>query len=476
MRNCFISLILLFNLLATELTGKVYTGAPFNDGMVLQSQSEVSIWGKSQPGNTITLLPSWNYKEVKVKTDNNGHWEARLETPKAGFTPYSITIRDAESTTLIRNVLIGEVWFAAGQSNMEMPLKGWKDCPVENSEKIISNANAYSGKLHFMNLPPSCAKEPQDTISAVWKDCSPASIGDFSAVAYHFACTLIDNLNVPVGIINCSYGGSNVEAWIPQDILRTYGMDLGDSVFKKLDMHTPSGLYNAMIHPLTGYVIKGFIWYQGEANVGFARNEYTKRFSDMIKSWRKEWKMGALPFYFVEIAPYNYGETLKNQAALLRISQNEVAHSVAKTGMVSTNDLVTEKEESQIHPAGKLTVGKRLANWALANDYKKSNINYLNPEYKSMCAKRGRLYLDFTQTKNGFNRQEDILGFEVCGEDSVFHPATAVVKDTQIMVYSPDVAKPVAVRYCFKNFQKGNLANKEGLPIIPFRTDKFPMK
>ena len=471
-----LTLLMAGSLFSASLTAKVRIGAPFGDGMVLQGKSKVSLWGKAKAASVVTILPSWNYKETKVKTDADGNWKTALPTPTASYTPYSITIKDGESTVLVRNVLIGEVWIASGQSNMEMPVKGWKDCPVANSAKTISEANKYSGKLHFMNIPMLSSAEPQDTVCATWKDCTTETVGDCSAAAYHFACTLSDNLKVPIGIINCSYGGSNVEAWIPKDILSSYGIDVSEKAFKKLNMHTPSGLYNAMLHPLIGYTIKGFIWYQGEANVSYLKDDYVRHFSDMIKCWRKEWKQGTLPFYFVEIAPYKYDLPERKRAAVIRAYQNEVAHTLAKTGMVPTNDLVTKNEESQIHPANKHDVGKRLANWALANDYKKANINYKNPEYKSMSIKNGRAYIAFKNTSNGFNRQDGITGFEICGTDKVFRPATVVVKDTKVMVYSPKVDNPIAVRYCFKDFQLGNLANKEGLPIIAFRTDNFPLR
>lgn len=471
------SALSLFYLLTISLNAKVYLGAPFNDGMVLQRESKVALWGKATPGSTVTIMGSWNYKTLSVKADDEGKWKILLPTPKSSFSSYSITLNDGTSPVVVRDVLIGEVWFASGQSNMEMPVVGWDKCPVTNSAQLVTAAAKYTGKLHFTTIPNVTSRELQDSVSAQWQNCTSESIKKFSVVAYTFATSLIDKLQCPVGIINCNWGGSNVEAWIPLDILRGYGtFDLSDSAFKKMDQHTPAVLYNAMVNPLKGYTMKGFIWYQGESNVGNGKHTYAKWFTDMITRWRADWGQGNLPFYYVEIAPYKYGDSNKPSAALLREQQFKAKTMIKNLGMVSIIDLVTDKEEGQIHPANKQPVGQRLANWALANDYKTPNINFKHPEYKSMDIKNGRAYLSFTNIPNGYNRQDGITGFEVCGADSVFHPAKAIVKEKKVMLVCPKVTTPVAVRYCFKNFQLGNLANKEGLPLIPFRTDNFDIK
>ena len=473
--NKKVILLLLFVITALQYSeARVYLGAPFGDGMVLQRETKANLWGKAEPGSTVTLVASWNYKEYYTKADNNGKWSIAIPTPKASFSPYSITLNDGTTPLVVRNVLIGEVWFASGQSNMEMPLSGWDKCPITNSAAVLAATAKYSGKLHYAYVKPSMSREPLDSIGIVWRNSTPDEMKIFSAVAYYFATALIDKLQVPVGIIFSSYGGSNVEAWIPRNVVETYSdVNLNDSIFKKMDQHVPTVLYNAMLKPFIGYTLKGFIWYQGESNVGYCRDSYAKHFTDMIATWRKEWKQGNLPFYYVEIAPYKYNGPNNTQAAFLRYQQFKAQHMAKKIGMVGTNDCVTAKENTQIHPANKQPIGLRLANWALANDYKQDNINYKHPTFKSLSIKGHRAYLSFSNVHNGYNLQQGIQGFEVCGSDSVFKPAKAVVKEEKIMVSSSEVDVPVAVRYCFKNFQKGNLANKEGLPVIPFRTDSF---
>ncbi len=457
-----------------HISAKVYPGAPFNDGMVLQRETKVNLWGKATPGSTVTIMASWNYKTFSTTTSQEGKWYISIPTPKASFTPYSITLNDGTDPVIIRDVLIGDVWFASGQSNMDMPLSGWEKCPIVNSAQAVASTANYSGKLHYAFVPHLESREPKDSVSAQWKNSTPENMKHCSAVAFYFASTIINKMNIPVGIIFCSYGGSTVEAWMPKEQLQNYPeVDLSDSAYKKINQQCPAVLYNAMLKPLIGYTIKGFIWYQGESNVGLWRDYYASHFSAMINEWRKEWKQGNLPFYYVEITPFKYGNSSKIDAAILREQQYKALKLTKNTGIVGTNDCITAKEEDQIHPSQKQPIGTRLANWALAKVYKQDNIHYQHPAFKSLKIKRNRAYLAFTNTPNGFNRLQDIHGFEICGTDSIFKPAKATVKDKQIMLTSPDVETPVAVRYCFKNFQLGNLANKEGLPLIPFRTDKF---
>lgn len=453
---------------------KVYLGAPFNDGMVLQRETKANVWGKANPGSTVTLTVSWNHKTFSTTASQEGKWCIAIATPKASFTPYSITLNDGTEPVIIRDVLIGDVWFASGQSNMDMPLSGWTKSPVVNSSQFIAASPKYTGKLHYAYVPHVVSNEPQDSVSAKWKNCTPEDIKHCSAVAYHFASALIDKLNIPIGIIFCSYGGSTVEAWMPKELILTYPeIKLDDFKDKEINQQTPMSLYNAMLKPLIGYTIKGFIWYQGESNVGLWRDDYAKHFSGMISDWRKEWKQGCLPFFYVEITPFKYGDSNRSDAAILREQQYKALKLAKNIGIIGTNDCVSAKEENEIHPSNKQPIGLRLANWALAKVYKFDNIHYSHPAFKSIKIKNNRAYLTFSNIPNGFNRFQDIKGFEVCGADSVFKAAKATVKDKLIMLTSPEVENPVAARYCFKNFQLGNLANKEGLPLIPFRTDNF---
>lgn len=453
---------------------EVKMASPFSNGMVLQQSTKAKIWGTATPKSTVTLTASWDYKNVNVVANDKGHWTAWLSTPKGSFTPYAITISDGSNPVVVRDVLIGEVWLAGGQSNMEMPLQGWGKQKVTTGDKLIAGAQAYAGKIHVASVKTVYSQTPLDTASIEWKDSTPTTINNVTAIGYMFATNLVAKLQCPVGIIDCNRGGSSVEAWMPRDVLLNWSdVNLNDTIYKKMDEHTPCALYNGKLYPLRGYTMAGFLWYQGESNVGESRKFYTARFSAMVQRWRQDWGQGNLPFYFVQIAPYCYNGNQATCAAILREAQAEAYHKIANSGIVGTVDLVTPKEDKSIHPANKASVALRLANWALAEVYKQPNINHQHPEYKSHKIKNGRAYVNFSNSKNGFNRAVDITGFEMCGADSVYYTAHATSKNNQVIVSCDSVRNPTQVRYCFRNFLLGNLANKENLAILPFRTDKF---
>ena len=450
---------------------KVRMASLFNDGMVLQQQSDVKVWGWAKPNAKVTLSGSWDKKKVVCQSDGNGRWEAHLHTPAASFTPYEVTVSDGEKLT-IKDVLCGEVWLGSGQSNMEMPLVGYACCPIENLNDVVNECHRYKGKLRFVTVAHEAPLKPIDNVKAEWKDCVPENVWNCSATCYFFAKTLVDGLDCPVGVICSAWGGTTVEGWTPADILKTYeDMNLTEENLKKNEWNTPMVRYNGKIHPLQGYTLKGFLWYQGEANRDWA-DAYSVRLGNMIKAWRQLWGQGDLPFYEVEIAPYIYDGTEGLSAALLREAQCDVAHQVPNTGIVSTNDLVYDYEIGQIHPCKKKEVGQRLCYLALAKTYGKKGYMAESPEFDKMEIKDGKIYVSFTNCEYGFNRFSDIRGFEVCGADKKFYTANAGIDGKRVVVSSADVKEPVAVRYCFKNWLPGNLGNVAGLPIIPFRSDR----
>jgi sialate O-acetylesterase len=457
------------SMLALPSSAKVKMGSPFGDGMVLQQQTKVKIWGWTAKGRAVKLVPTWNNMPTACKADANGRWEAWLPTPKGSFKTYSLSVSDGEATT-IRNILVGEVWFASGQSNMEMPMNGFTSCPVTNSNQIVAEAGKYAGRFRFVTVPRIASRTPRDTVPATWKDCSPKNARWFSATAYFFGTNLVETLNVPVGIINCSWGGSRVESWLPEDILKGYpDIDLSDEgIRKEVEYKRPLLMYNGMLHPLEGYTVKGFIWYQGESNVGHA-DTYADRFGTMIQRWRTEWGQGDLPFYYVEIAPYNYGG--HDGGALLREAQNKVQGTVPHTGMACTNDLVFPYEVNQIHPCSKAAVGHRLSYLALAETYGMEGVEARSPQFEKMEVRQGKAYVTFRNAGNGFNRMTDIEGFELCGADGVYHAAKAEARGKTVVVSCTDVAEPVNVKYGFHDFAPGNLANTAGLPVVPFRSE-----
>ena len=470
-RLIFLSL----GLLACSLTQAIVCPASlFNDGMVLQQQSQVKFWGRAKANTKVTVRGSWNNKTVTTQSDKDGRWMLHLQTPKAGFTPYEVTLSDGDKLT-IHDVLIGEVWFASGQSNMEMVMRGFYNCPVENSNRYIAESGKYANKLRMVNVPHFPLKDPGEFVDAKWMKCEPATVREFSALGYFYATQLIDKLDVPVGVICNAWGGTAVEGWLPQTVLRTYNdkklNDNLDTIFKKTpDCYTPSVMYNGMLKPLAGYTIKGFMWYQGETNVWNYCKDYQQRFSDMIKLWRKDWGQGDLPFLFVQIAPYNFD--CGGDGALLREAQNNVQHQLPNCWMVSTIDLVKPYEFKQIHPCMKFEVGERMGLLSLVKVYGMKGVMPENPEYETMSVQDGKAILSFSHAEKGFDRFTNVTGFEIAGADKKFVPANAMVEGKDIAVSSPQVKKPVAVRYCFKDYAVGELHNSFGLPVLPFRTDK----
>ena len=463
MKKALVLTLLSFTLTLLPAVATLRLSSPFSDGMVLQQNSNARIWGWAKPNAKVTARASWNNKAVSATADANGRWQLSLATPAGSFTPYQVTLAEVNKV-ILHNVLVGEVWIGSGQSNMEMSLAGRQNRVIENINREILGANNYSGKLHLAIVEHNAQACPQDTCTMHWQDCSSATVAPWSAVCYFFATTLIDALHCPVGIIETCWGGTSVESWSPADVL--------PAPVSENDKKDYSVRYNGMIHPLLGYTVSGFIWYQGEANVG--RNQlYAAQLAKTITAWRKAWQLGDLPFYQVEICPYYYDKDVNGiNGALLREAQDNVTLTTPNTGMVCTNDLVKPYEVRQIHPMMKREVGERLACMALGRHYHVPGLFTDYPRYNSMTVKNDNVILSLSNCKQGFNRFDDIQGFEICGTDKHYYPAHASVNGTDIVLSAPKVRQPVAVRYCFRNFQLGNLTNIGGLPLIPFRTDK----
>lgn len=463
-------------LFGSNLSAKVVLPEILSNYAVLQQQTEVNLWGKASPKTVVSVTPSWNNRTITVRSDAEGKWQVKIQTPVASFTPYSIEFSDGE-VTRIQNILIGEVWFCSGQSNMEMPLNGFWNCPVENANEIIATSGEWN-TIRMATIPKTAALTPQEHVAGAWKESNPFNTPYFSATAFSFAKMLNRVLRVPIGIISCAWGGSKVEGWLPREVVEGYqDMDLEKEIKipqkgKEWNYYTPTVMYNGMLKPLQRYTICGFLWYQGESNVGREKN-YIERLRTMVKLWRKEWGQGELPFYLVEIAPYDYGEGISG--ALFREAQFQAVSLIPKSGMVCTNDLVYGYEKPQIHPCQKEEVGKRLAYLALNKTYHYRSIACEYPSYRSMTIQNGSVELTFNHADEGLSPWNDIEGFEIAGADKVFHPAVAVLvpEKKTVNVHSDKVKNPIAVRYCFHNFQPGNLKNHRGMPVIPFRTDHW---
>ena len=453
-----------------------------SDGMVIQHSSDVRLWGWDKPGKKVTVTTSWSDETAQATTGKDGRWLVSVKSPAASFTPLEITFDDGEKTT-VKNVLAGEVWVCAGQSNMEMTVRGFDMCPVVDYNNEVLDA---ADGIRSAKIPSRMSTTPLDDADTSWRISSAHTVSGFSATGYFFAKTLRKALNMPIGLIETNKGGSRVESWLDEDNLKKYTKeDLDSATMKnrfKWDFHYPLLWGNATFHPILNYTVKGIIYYQGCSNVGDPAGQYTERLKMLVEQWRRDFKEGDIPFYFAQIAPYVYGDGIEGTSgAKLREQQYNASKVIPNSGIVCTNDLVYPYEKGQIHPAQKQQVGQRLAYQALNKTYGFKDIICESPVYKSMIIQDGAAYISFDNLANGYSRWEDIEGFEIAGADKKFHKATAVKywapgndpRNETICVSSPEVKAPVAVRYCFKNFEIGNLKNQGGLPLIPFRTDNW---
>ncbi len=455
--------IILFS--STLSFAQIQLPAFFGDHMVLQQKGNVSIWGTDKPNTKIKITGSWG-EESTTSTNAQGQWKLKIKTPSYGG-PYTLNVKGSNELTF-NNVMIGEVWLCSGQSNMEMPVKGFKNQPINNSgETILHSKNS---QIRLFTVKRAASLEPLENVEGQWAEATPASVRDFSATAYFFGKKLNTLLNVPIGLIHTSWGGSSVEAWMEKESLSEFSaIELPKKLPKGAPQRTPTLLYNAMINPLVGYGIKGAIWYQGESNRNRAK-EYRQLFPTMINTWRENWQEGKFPFYFVQIAPYGYND---GNAGFVREAQLNTMQTVENTGMAVTMDI---GDCDYIHPREKELVGNRLALWALSQDYDIDGIAFSGPVYQKIEEiKDGKVKLSFNYTENGLSSYgKPLTGFEVAGADKVFHPAKANINgDKSISVWSSEVSQPVAVRYAFKNCEAGSLFNTEGLPASSFRTDTW---
>jgi sialate O-acetylesterase len=630
--------------------------ALFSDHMVLQQKQEVAFWGTYTPNEKVTVGGGWG-EESAIIAGKNGNWKLNVPTPIAGG-PYEVSITSTNDTIILKDVLIGEVWLASGQSNMQMPVKGWPpNDSIRNSKEEITNANYPA--LRMFNVKRNYSSKVIDSVSGEWLNCSPETVTDFSATAYFFARRLHKELNVPIGIIHSSWGGTPAESWTSKKQLKSLGdfdeiidvlenpdrerltnewykrwkklkaptkqqdwnhIDLGDikmaqQEFKhdqwnsialpgRIDFHneqdldgafwfrksieltdissdylfemgpvddidvvyfngeriggtvnkygenraytisksllkkgknsiairiidtggpgsisgsiklsnknqdiklegdwkfefiaelyknelfiydlnkikelkrpnilavspfTPSTLYNAMIHPLVPYSIKGAIWYQGESNVGRAE-QYSRLFPKMINDWRNQWKTD-FPFYFVQIAPYNYGTPSNEEGSMDLRDAQRLSLKTKNTGMVVTMDI---GDFMNIHPANKQDVGSRLAGLALTNDYNMEAVAS-GPLYKTFTISGNKLILEFDHIGSGLTAIDSNLeGFEIAGTDKKYVPATAKIIDNNIELFAATVPNPAYARYAWSDNGVASLFNKEGLPASSFTTE-----
>lgn len=664
-------IIMFFSFCSQEKSGKLFLPSIFDDNMVVQRNNSVPFWGKGVPGTQIKIKASWG-NQVRTQVNKDGSWKTKLPTPSAGG-PFQITIENMNQAIIYENVMSGEVWLCSGQSNMEMPLKGWppRDT-ILNSEKEINQAN-YP-KIRLFTVKRKFSTQPQQDCNGSWKLCNPLTVADFSATAYFFGRKLHQELQIPIGLIHSSWGGTPAEAWtqkkylspfedlnkivkkfdehenklkrhktwlaglykidmnelqgenkwknlnfkdqkysspsfndsewpemelpvhweqtelgnfdgvvwfrrsiqipakwkgrkiilelskiddmdatyfngqrigtthkpgqwqknrkykIGPDIIKTgknyiairvmdtgggggiygeaenmkiypsdhkdqslnltgkwkylpaanyqngifyvYGEGTNDYFSQpkipfKLNSDTPTVLFNGMINPLIPFKIKGVIWYQGESNTD-RPYQYRELFPAMIKSWRDKWNQGPFPFYYVQIAPYNYGQGTNSQ--LLREAQLKTL-AFQNTGMVVTTDIGNPEN---IHPANKQDVGKRLALWALAKNYGFNNLVYSGPIFQKMKIEVSKIRIFFNHSDFGLMAKgEQLTEFQIAGKNKKFRTARAEIDGKTVLVWHPEIKNPVAVRFGWSNISEPDLFNKAGLPASPFRTDSW---
>lgn len=475
--------------------------ALISNNMVLQQKSKVALWGWAQAGEKVFITTSWNNKTTNVTADANGKWLTYVKTSSAGG-PYTMRFKASNEIT-VENVLLGEVWLASGQSNMEFFVGKKRSASytgVINYEEEIKSAN-YP-QIRQIDVPNKNAAEPQQEFVGDWKICSPKTVDTFSAVAYYFAVQIHKATGYPVGIINSTWGGTAAESWTKKEVL-TADEDLAvtvnryDSLVKnypdalakyntavdawKLDSlnkqkpvapvkpnpdKAPFRLYNAMIVPLIPYTLKGVMWYQGESNADRAY-QYRKLFPVMIDSWRSDFNNKKLPFYFIQISPH------RGQNAEIRDAQLYSYRTVPHTGMVVTTD---NGDSLDIHPRNKKLVGDRLSLWALHNEYGKKDIVTSGPLYQSMKTDGNKIRIRFDFVDGGLIAKDgELKEFTIAGNDQNFTPAKAIIEGNEIVVWSEQINKPSAVRFAWKNVPHPNLYNKAGLPASPFRTDSWKL-
>jgi sialate O-acetylesterase len=469
MKNLFLALIAVFWLSIFDSTAKIKLPRIISSNMVLQRNASIKLWGWARVGEKITIETSWTSKKIKVETNANGRWEINVLTTLSKESQ-TIHLSSSESNIKLDNIVFGEVWVCSGQSNMRQPLKGYTGQPVFEGNKAI--ATSTNAKIRLFSIVEKGSPIPLDSVQngKSWNIASPESAKDFSAIAYFYGQQLQKILDVPVGLIMTSWGGTRIQPWMSKEAVAPFLESNNTKIdttegYKK----APSAIFNAMINPITSYTIKGVLWYQGETN----RKEpalYQKLFPQMVKDWRNQWNIGDFPFYYVQIAPNNYVD--KSNSQYLREVQLKSLDVIPNSGMVVTSDIGSEVT---IHPPKKTEVAERLLFLALNKTYGMKEIDYLGPVFKTMELKENSLILTFDNAETGlFCFDKELKDFEIAGEDKIFYPAKAnILNGKQVSVSNPEVKIPVAVRYGWKNFFQGCLFDTNFLPASSFRTDDW---
>ena len=476
----FLSIIVIALSGASGLWAKVTLPSFFSDNMVLQRNTDAAIWGWTDTGGKVTITTTWTGVKFTATPDKDGKWMTRIQTPEAGG-PYKIIISDGDKSEKLElnNVLIGEVWFCSGQSNMEMPVKGYGGQPAEGGADFIMRAKAKT-PIRICDITRKASLTPLQKCEGSWLENTPEAVGPTSATAYFFASKLQEIIDVPVGIIVSCWGGSTIETWINRETLASKFSSEFDLSFLDGDelvgtqFQTPCTLFNGQVAPLVPYTLGGMIWYQGESNRGRSE-QYIRLQKAYVEMMRDLFESPDAPFYFVQIAPYPYGDPDGWTSGYFCEAQRKSLDVIPNSGMAATLDI---GEYGTIHPCKKQEVGNRLAYLAAVKHYGVKGIDPDAPAYESVAFEDGKAIVKFKVADRSLSPAGvDVEGFEIAGADKVFHPAVGHVQNwgDKVVVSSPDVPEPVAVRYCFRNWGVGALFNNYGIPVGPFRTDDWDL-
>jgi sialate O-acetylesterase len=418
--------------------------AVFASQMVLQRDVPVPVWGTADAGEEVQV--QWDGKPAgKSVADADGKWKITLGALQVGGGAHTLTVA-GKNTVKLEDILVGEVWLGSGQSNME-----WSLASTLNAPAVIAAAN--HPEIRLFHVPKVQTPKPADDVKARWAACASDSVKGFSGVLYYFGTKLQEELKVPVGLINSSWGGSPIEPWTIHE-------------------GVSGGMYNGMIAPLVPFPVRGILWYQGETNVlrknGF---EYLSKMENLIGGWRTAWGAPNMPFHFVQIAPW---KGKYEEEELPKLWEAQVASlKIPNTGMAVTTDLVDNITD--IHPKNKKDVGHRLARWALAKDYNRSGIVYSGPLFKEQKIEGNKIRIRFAHTASGLKSRDEkpLSDFEIAGADGAYVPATAVIDGKDVVVSAEGVNAPKNVRFAWSNTAQPNLANSEDLPASPFRSENW---
>ncbi len=470
MKNTILAFLTVFLFFSYNTSfAKIKLPSIIASNMVLQRNTSVKIWGWATPGEKISIKATWISEIVKITASDNGRWEIAIKTTLSKESQ-SIQLKSSESNINLENILFGEVWVCSGQSNMRMPLKGYTGQPT--FEGNLAVATSKNTNLRLFSITENGSPSLLDSVSNYkkWEIAAPETSKDFSAVAYFYGKQLQEILDVPVGLIMTSWGGTRIQPWMSKEAIAPF-LEVNEVKKDTTEKYKriPSAIFNAMINPITSYTIKGAIWYQGETN----RNEpkiYQKLLPEMVKDWRKQWNIGDFPFYYVQIAPNKYVDKSKSQ--YLREAQLKALEVIPNSGMAVLSDIGSDVT---IHPPRKKEVAERLLFLALNKTYGMKDVDCTGPVYKSMSEKEGALFLSFNAAETGiFSPETELSNFEIAGEDKIFYPAKAeIIAHKQVKVSSLDVKVPVAVRYGWNNWFEGSLYDNNMLPASSFRTDDW---